>query len=133
MRIVGTILILAGLAACATSRGEEASIRPVPKSLVLRAGVLPSRSIPAERDGVRVEDTGAILFICANSDKHEDREVLITKCPSCGEENFFYWDLTGEGFRCYACTKPFPNELVRCEICGKPPRRVRTKNKPKSL
>jgi len=133
MRIIGAVL-LAGLAACASSsRGEEAMIVPKPKNRVVKAGILPSRQIPAERDGIRVEDTGAILFICANSDRHEDREVLIPKCPECGELNYFYWDMTGEGFRCFACTKPFPNESVKCEICGKPPRKVRTKNKPKSL
>ncbi len=124
---------MAGLAACASARGEEAVIRPVPKAQVVRAGILPSREIPAERDGIRVEDTGAIMFVCANSDRHEDREVLICKCPSCSEQNYFYWDAAIEGFRCYACMKPFPNDNVKCEICGKPPRKVRTKNKPKSL
>jgi len=133
MRIIGALL-LAGLAACASSsRGDEASIVPRPKNTVVKAGILPSRQIPAERDGIRVEDTGAIMFICSNSPSHEDREVLIAKCPECGEQNYFYWDMTSEGFRCYACTKPFPNENVRCEVCKKPPRRVRTKNKPKSL
>ncbi len=132
MRIIGAIL-LAGLAACATSRGEEATVVPRPKNLVVKAGVLPSKQIPPERDGIRVEDTGAIMFICANSDKHEDKEVLVAKCPECGELNYFYWDMASEGFRCFACTKPFPNEKVRCDVCGKPPRRVRTKNKPKSI
>jgi hypothetical protein len=133
MRIIGAVLILAGLAACASTRGEEPTVVPKAKNTVVKAGILPSKSIPAERDGIRVEDTGAIMFICANSDKHEDREVLIGKCPECSELNYFYWDRTSDGFRCYACTKPFPNEFVKCELCGKPPRKVRTKNKPKSL
>jgi hypothetical protein len=132
MRHVATVCILT-LAACASgpSAGEPA-VRPMPKQRIMKAGLLPSRQIPSERDGVRIEDTGAILFICANSDKHEDREVLISKCRECGEQNYFYWDSAGDGFRCFACTKPFPNDFVKCDVCSKPPRVVRTKNKPKA-
>ena len=122
-------LSLCALAACA-STGAEPTVVPKPK--IAKAGLLPSQQVPAERDGVRVEDTGAVMFICANSDKHADMEVLISRCPDCSQINYFYWDAAEAGFRCYACTKSLDNERLRCPECNRPPRMVRTKNKPRA-
>lgn len=120
--------LLAGLAACASGGAEP---RIVAKPKIAKAGLLPSQQVPAERDGVRVEDTGAVMFICANSDKHEDKEVLLSRCPDCSQVNYFFWDGGESAFRCYACLKLLDNEKIRCPECGKAPRMVRTKNKPK--
>ncbi len=123
------VLALCSLAACA-STGAEPCVVPKPK--IAKAGLLPSQQVPAERDGVRVEDTGAVMFICSNSDKHEDKEVLLSRCPDCSQINYFFWDGAESAFRCYACTKLLDNERVRCPECNRPPRVVRTKNKPRA-
>ena len=124
-RILSALLIL-GLAACA-STGQEPSIVKKPHPRIAKAGILPSRDIPAERDGIPLDATGAIMFVCSNSDKHEDKEVLISKCPSCSENNYFYWDAAGSQFSCFACTKAVDNASVKCPECGKQPHKVRTR------
>ncbi len=88
----------------------------------------------SRKDGAYVpdrtlDDTGFILFICANSDKHEDREEIIKTCPSCKQENTFFWDTDKKCFVAFQCGAPFDNALVKCSLCGKLPRRVRTKHK----
>ncbi|HXX92008.1 MAG TPA: hypothetical protein VEN81_00130 [Planctomycetota bacterium] len=123
MRTLAVVALLP-LAACA-SRGEEAAI--VRKPHLARAGILPGQSIPADRDGMSASDTGAIMWICANSDKHEDKEVFVQLCPSCSNMNYFYWDGAESAFRCFACMKLVDNSVLRCPECGHPPRRVKTK------
>ncbi len=76
-----------------------------------------------------VDDTGYIMFICANSDKHEDKEIIIKTCPACGKEDTFFWDNDKKCFIAFTCGSPYDNALVKCPECSKPPRRVRTKHK----
>ena len=124
-RLAGALLFCT-LAACA-SRGEQPEIVAKPHTKIAKAGILPSKEIPAERDGIPADQTGAIMFVCAGSEKHEDKEVLITKCPSCSEQNYFYWDSAGSHFTCFACTKALDNAAVKCPDCGKQPHKVRTR------
>jgi len=77
----------------------------------------------------REEDTGWILFICANSPKHEDREEILKTCTACGKESTFWWDAEKRAFVCFACGGLFDNAKVSCTICGRVPTRVRTKHK----
>src|SRR3954465_11361090 len=72
-RLAGALLFCA-LAACA-SRGEQPEIVAKPHTKIAKAGILPSKEIPAERDGIPADQTGAIMFVCAGSEKHEDKEV----------------------------------------------------------
>jgi hypothetical protein len=76
-----------------------------------------------------VDDTGYIMFICANSDKHEDREEIFKTCPACSAEDTFYWDTDKKCFIAFTCGKPYDNAMVKCPTCGKVPKRVRTKHK----
>src|SRR3954462_15551023 len=122
--MIGALAILA-LAACTTT--DEPTIVKKPHTRVAKAGILPSKDIPAERHGIPIDSTGAIMFVCSGSDKHEDKEVLISKCPSCSEQNYFYWDAANSQFTCFACTKAFDNSLVKCSDCGKQPAKVRTR------
>ena len=122
MRYVAALVIL-GLAACASS--DEPHI--VQKAHSARAGILPGQGIPDQRDGMSASDTGSILWVCANSAKHEDKEVYLSICPSCSQMNYFYWDRAQEGYRCYACLKNVDNAIIKCPECGQPPRRMRTK------
>ena len=130
MKRLLSALALLGLASCATS--DEPGIVKKPHTRVAKASILPGKDIPAERDGVPVDATGAIMFVCSNSDKHEDKEVLISRCPACGEVNYFFRDFQEEAFRCYACTKLLENDSIRCPDCGRPPRMIRTKHKAKT-
>lgn len=87
----------------------------------------------SRKDGVYVttrtfDDTGYILFVCANSDKHEDREEILKQCPSCRKNDTYYWDKDRGCFISFACGAPFDNALVKCSICGRVPRKVRTKH-----
>ena len=125
------LAVLLGLvfASCASrGGGGEPTVVPVTKKKVMKAGFGAGKDLPAERNGVKIEYTGAIMFVCSNSDKHADQEVLIRKCPGCSQKNYFYWDHDKGGFKCYACVKPVPNAVIKCPDCGKPPRRVRTRN-----
>ena len=123
-RTLGALLIL-GLAACASS--GDASIVAKPHPWIAKAGILPSKELPEERDGVPKDATGAIMFICSNSDKHEDKEVLLSRCPSCGESNYFYLDHHTSYYVCFACTKTLDPALIKCPDCGKQPRLLRTR------
>ena len=123
-KLIGALSLLI-LASCATS--DEPTIVKKPHTRVAKAGILPSKDIPAERNGIPIDATGAIMFVCSGSEKHEDKEVLISKCPSCSEQNYFFWDSAGSQFTCYACTKALDNALVKCPDCGKQPAKVRTR------
>jgi hypothetical protein len=76
-----------------------------------------------------IDDTGYILFICANSDKHEDREEIIRVCPACRKDETFFWDGERKCFVAFQCGGAVDNALVKCSGCGKVPKRVRTKHK----
>jgi hypothetical protein len=122
MKYAAAAILLLGLAACASSDDPH-----IVQKSHMRAGILPGQGIPDQRDGMSANDTGAIMWICANSPKHEDKEVFIQVCPSCKQMNYFYWDRGQEGFRCYACTKSVDNAIITCPDCGQPPHRIRTK------
>jgi len=76
-----------------------------------------------------VDDTGYIMFICANSDKHEDKEEIFKTCPTCKKDDTFFWDNDKKCFIAFTCGSPYDNALVKCPTCGKVPKRVRTKHK----
>jgi hypothetical protein len=75
------------------------------------------------------DDTGYILFICANSSKHEDMEVIQKTCPACKGEDTFFWDADRACFIGFKCGEAYDNALVKCGVCGAKPRKVRTKHK----
>jgi DNA-directed RNA polymerase subunit RPC12/RpoP len=131
MRILSALALALAAAGCASS-GAEPTVVPKTKQRLAKASILPGQSIPPERDGLSANDTGPIMWICSNSDKHEDKEVLISRCPDCSQQNYFFWDSGEVAFRCYACLKLMDNEKIRCPECSRPPRVVRTKNKPKA-
>lgn len=87
----------------------------------------------AKKDGQYVttrtlDDTGYILFVCANSSKHEDREEIIKQCPSCSKVHTFWWNKDDACFVGYACSQPIDNAKIKCSICGAAPKKVRIKH-----
>lgn len=81
-------------------------------------------------DGQRFHDTGSIVFICANSGSHDDREVEFNKCPKCEKVNqFVYWQ-SKDCYVCWNCEGEFPKSAIKCPQCGRPPQKsVRMKHK----
>jgi endogenous inhibitor of DNA gyrase (YacG/DUF329 family) len=75
-----------------------------------------------------VDDTGYIMFICANSDKHDDQEEIFKTCPACKKTDTFYWDNEKKVFIAFTCGTPYDNALIKCPTCGKVPTRVRVKH-----
>ena len=122
----GCFGLLLALTACA-STGAEPTIVPKAKIKLAFSSILGFSSVPKERDGVTQDQTGAIMFICAGSDKHEDQEVLIRMCSTCYRSNYFYWQHDEERFACFACGRPFPASKIKCGDCGSPPRVIRTR------
>jgi hypothetical protein len=72
-------------------------------------------------DGQRWQDTGALVFICANSGKHEDKEVEINICSKCEKKNFFC-QARGSIY-CWNCEVEFPLSTLKCPECSASPRR----------
>jgi hypothetical protein len=79
---------------------------------------------PDKFGGQKMSETGAIRFVCQGSGgKHEEEEIEINRCPSCGLSNYF---VQHEGaFWCYKCEKQLPMDALKCSKCGA------TANKPK--
>jgi hypothetical protein len=75
-----------------------------------------------------LDDTGYIMFVCCDSDKHEDMEVLLKECPACKKMDTFYWDTEKKCFIAFTCGTPYDNARVKCPTCGRVPARVRTKH-----
>jgi hypothetical protein len=130
VKLMVGVLLLCSFTAC-VSHGEQPEIVPKPHTKISQAGIFSRKDIPAERDGIPADQTGAIMFVCAGSEKHEDKEVFISKCPSCGELNYFYWNSNNSEFVCYACTQAIDSAVVKCPECGRPPRLVRIRHQAK--
>ncbi|MBI4563290.1 MAG: hypothetical protein HY716_01180 [Planctomycetes bacterium] len=113
----GGVLLVVVIVAAASSGAEE--VKPAPK---VEAPAPPPP--PVERS---VEETGHILFICANAPNHEDKEVIFSSCPSCRKSGRFFMD--AGSYRCADCGHAFPNSDLRCPECGRPPRRTKIKHR----
>jgi hypothetical protein len=108
--IGGGVLLLIIIVAVMSSGGE-----PPPK-----AKPKPPKEMPAAPSFSRPvkPDTGSIVFVCANSGKHEDEEVVVPACP-CGAQRKFYVDKEGGGYRCLKCTKIYDNSQIKCPKCDR--------------
>jgi len=73
-------------------------------------------------------DTGAIIFICATSDKHPDEEQKIGLCP-CGARARFHYNAAND-FECLKCGKVYDRAQIKCAKCGKAPARTNLKPVP---
>jgi hypothetical protein len=75
-------------------------------------------------DGQRFHDTGAIMFICANSGTHADREVEVNTCPKCKKYNqWIYWQ-SKDKYVCWNCETEYPKSEIKCTDCGRPPQKA---------
>jgi hypothetical protein len=77
-----------------------------------------------------VQDTGLIMFVCANSGKHEDKEIVLSSvCPACAKASSYFWDGVLDNYRCFACSKEYPRPKIACPDCGKVPSKTRLKHR----
>ncbi len=70
------------------------------------------------------------MFVCSNSSKHPDKEVLLSDCPQCRARARFFWEPSIGAYRCLPCKQAFPNADIKCPECGKTPRAHRIKHRP---
>jgi hypothetical protein len=118
----GGLLVLIVIIAVAASGGSRAA--PPPPKKQIAAVVEPEK--PKEK----APDTGPIIFICSGSDKHDDKENSITRCPKCDARARFYWDHVGKQYLCWPCKTTFPPAELKCPDCGRAPRTHRVKPRP---
>ncbi len=119
--VVGGFVLLLLIIAAASAGGGGRKAPPRREEAPAPPPAEPARS---------PEETGPIMFVCSNSPKHPDKEVLISICPGCGARARFYWDRSIDGYRCLPCRQPFPRYDVKCPECGKVPRTHRIKHRP---
>lgn len=114
----GVLLLLVIIVAASTGGGGAA--RPVEKKKAVAAP--PPAPVEKAKPVNYVRNTGAIMFICGGSDKHDDREVLILQCPGCKAKNAFEVDNEARGYRCTKCKVLHDQAAIVCDLCGRPPR-----------
>jgi hypothetical protein len=119
---VGGFFILIVIIAVAASGGKT-PLPPPPQ----RAAAPP----PAPVDDIGIQNTGFIMWVCAGTERHEDKEVLIKNCPGCGTLGRFYFDASAGAWRCHSCKALVENASLKCADCGRPPRGNVTKLKRK--
>lgn len=116
------LILAAGLAALITACDRKPAPRPV---------VQPPPPIEAPPEpkfgGQRVQDTGAIMFVCNGSGKHEEKEVIISVCPNCSNKDYFV--AFENKFYCYKCEKELPSDKIKCDECGFVPKKTRIKHR----
>jgi len=97
--------------------------KPPPKKAVEAA--------PTEVEKDRsVQDTGYIMFVCANSPKHADKEIVLPSvCPACAKASTYLWDPGIGSYRCFGCGKEYPRPKIACPECGKVPVKTRLKHR----
>ena len=93
--------------------GGEPEAKPAPKAKKVEMPAAPSAPPRTVKP-----DMGGIVFVCANSGKHEDEEVVINACP-CGAQRRFFVDREGGGYRCNSCNKIYDNSQIKCPKCGR--------------
>ena len=119
----GVLLLL--IIIVAASSGGGSSERRVEKKKVVAAPPEAPKEKPKPVNYVR--NTGAIMFVCGGSDKHDDREVLILQCPGCKAKNSFEVDNDAKGYRCTKCKAVHDQAAISCELCGRAPRVTKLK------
>lgn len=119
MILGGGVAILIVVVAVAMSGGKK----PAPKKAVEAA----PEAVEKDRS---IQDTGYIMFVCANSGKHEDKEIVLPGvCPACAKASSYYWDAGLSNYRCFACAKEYPRAKIACPECGKVPGKTRLKHR----
>ncbi len=114
------LLLIIAIAVASSSSGpvRESGRRPAKK-----AAAEPEPPPPPPRKAYNyVRNTGAIVFVCGGSEKHPDREVVLSACPKCPTRNGFAWDEAASGYRCSSCKGVYENAAIKCDQCGRAPR-----------
>jgi hypothetical protein len=118
----GVLLLVIVIAVAASSgssgRAREAA-RPAPRKA---APEPPPPPVEKPRPTNYVKNTGSIVFVCAGTEKHPDREVVLASCPKCPSRNAFAWDEAAAGYRCSSCKAVYENSAIKCDRCERPPR-----------
>ncbi len=119
----GGFFLLLVIIAIAMSSGSSAPARDATRRPPPKAAAAPEPPPPPPRRAHNyVRNTGAIVFVCAGTEKHQDQEVVLSACPKCPSRNAFAWDEEASGYRCSSCKGIYENSAIRCGSCGRNPR-----------
>lgn len=128
--IAGGVFLLIVIIAIAASGGSSAPVRRADTSSQARKPEPPPPppSAPSSPRAYNyVINTGGIFFVCAGSDKHEDKEVIFSKCAGCGAANKFSWDDPSNTYKCASCNALVDQATIKCGECGKQGRKTHIK------
>jgi len=114
------ILIIAVAASSGSSGAARDAARRPERRAVAEPPPPPPPPPPKAHNYIR--NVGAIVFVCGGSDKHQDREVVLSACPKCPSRNGFAWDEAASGYRCSSCKGVYENSSIKCDQCGRTPR-----------
>ncbi len=116
----GSILLLLIVIAVAASSGSSGRGAPEAaqrsKRPVVDTAPPPPREPPRQYNYVR--NTGSIVFVCGGTDKHPDREIVLSACLKCKTKNEFAWE-EGAGYRCSSCKTVYEKAAIKCDKCDR--------------
>ena len=126
--ICGGVFLLIMLIAVIVSSGSSGSSPRGRSHADDRAAVAPKPapapvSRPRERASNFVVNTGAIMFVCAGTPAHEDIEVVVDTCVSCGKKNRFAFQTDTGKYQCDICKTVLEKSAMVCSRCNRPARR----------
>ena len=119
----GGLLLLIIIIAAASSGSSRPERRP--EKRVAAAAPPPEAPVAKPKPTNYVRNTGAIMFVCAGTEAHPEKEVLIPACAKCAAKNAFEVDSEASGYRCTKC-KVVATDL-KCSDCGRTPRVTKLK------
>lgn len=126
--VSGGIFLLIIIIAAAASSGSSGYSSSTPRRPEKKAAPPPPPPPPSEsRSYNYVVNTGSIVFVCAGTDVHPDKEVIVSTCQKCSGVNKFAWDDTARAYRCSGCSAVYENASIRCPECNRPPRVTKLK------
>ncbi len=119
----GLFLLIVIIAIAASSGSSGGAAREAARRPERRAAPEPPPPPPERPRATNyVRNTGSIVFVCAGTDRHPDREVVVSLCPKCPSKNGFAWDEEASGYRCSACKGVYENASIKCDKCDRAPR-----------
>ncbi len=120
----GAVVLILIIAIAASSSSKRVPVSDAPVARPARRTVEPPP--PPPRDSPRqynyVRNVGSIVFVCAGTDRHPDKEVVLSACPKCPARNAFAWEEGASAYRCSSCKADYENAAIKCDQCGRPPR-----------
>lgn len=118
----GLLLLILIVAAASSGSSGRASEEAQRKSRKAAPPPVVEAPPPKPKPTNYVRNTGAIVFVCAGTERHPDKEVVLPGCPKCPAKNQFEVDGEARAYRCTKCKGVYENADIKCADCGRPAR-----------